>query len=120
MQKGKGKGDGCTGCGSPDHWRADCAGLIKFKKEADEDRKKNGLPPYVPKRTVSSLELDDDETTGARDRTNNDDDCLADYEMTSLMAESDDEGDGDCDVLEIDDVFNVLKTGSGNFGNMAR
>ena len=95
-----------------------CAGLIKFQKEADEDRIKNGLPANVPRRTVSSLEVDDDDTTGARDRVHSDDDCLAVYEMTGLMAESDDEGDGDCDVLEVEDFTSVLQIGNGDFENI--
>ena len=68
----------------------------------DEDRKKQGLPAYVPKRSVNSLEVEN--VSSARARERDIDDGLEDYEMTGLMAGSDDEGDGqcDCDVLEVE------------------
>ena len=39
--------------------------------------------------------------------------------MTGLMAESDDEGDGDCDVLEAEDFTSVSEIGNGEFENLA-
>ena len=40
--------------------------------------------------------------------------------MTCLMAESDDEGDGDCDVLEVEGFTIVLEIGNGDFENIVR
>ena len=77
----------------------------------DEDRKKRGLPAYVPKRFVNSLEVRNVAAAGARERTNND--GLEDYEMTGLMAGS----DGDCDVLEVACYANAGKIRDGNLWN---
>ena len=62
----------------------------------DADRKRKGLPAFVPKpRTVYSPEPEERN----RDRQVADDD-YGYYEVTGLMCDSDD-GDGDCDMLEI-------------------
>ena len=66
----------------------------------DADRKKKGLPAFVPRpRGVNSLEPED----RSRDRQVVDDDH-GDYEVTGLMCDSGDE-DGDCDMLEIESTF---------------
>ena len=63
----------------------------------DADRKKKGLPAFVPRpRSVHSLEPEQ----RTRDRQIADDD-YGDSEVTGLMCDSDD-GDGDCDMLEVE------------------
>ena len=60
----------------------------------DADRKKRGLPAFVPRpRGVNSLDPED--RNPERQKENED---YGDYEVTGLMCESD-EGDADCDIL---------------------
>ena len=95
--KGNSSSTGCTWCGDLNHWRADCEKLKKHKSDMDADRKKRGLPAFVPQpRGVNSLDPEDRNL----DRQNVDDDS-GDYEVTGLTCESDD-GDGNFDMLEID------------------
>ena len=92
---GKGKGEGCTWCGDLDHWRADCEKLKKHKVDMDADRKKKGLPAFVPRpRGVNSLDPEERRKVA--------DDNDEDYEVTGLMCDS----DGDCDCIEIGDFLN--------------
>ena len=65
----------------------------------EDDRKRKGLPPYMPKRSVDRLDVENASAASARERPNNA--GLNDYEMTGLLAEIDDEGDGDCDVQAV-------------------
>ena len=96
--KGKGDGSGCTWCGDPDHWRADCEKLKKHKSDMDADRKKRGLPAFVP-RPRSAFSLD------AEERRNVADDNDEDYEVTGLMCDS----DGDCDCLDMGSRENTFR-----------
>ena len=101
--KGKGDGSGCTWCGDPDHWRADCEKLKKHKSDMDADRKKRGLPAFVPRpRSVNSLEPEE------RRKVTEDND--EDYEVTGLMCDS----DGDCDCIEIGSRENTFGICGGN------
>jgi len=88
---GKGKGDGCSWCGDPDHWRADCQKLKQHKIDMDADRKKRGLPAFVPKPRggVHLLEVDDRHKKPQPEDNE-------DYEVTGLMYDS----NGDCDCIE--------------------
>ena len=96
---GKGNG-GCTWCGDENHWHADCEKLKKHKKhkaDMETDRKKKGLPAFVPRpRTVYSLEPE--ERNRGRKIADDDND---DSEVTGLVCDSDD-GVGDCDMLEVE------------------
>ena len=72
----------------------------------DEERKKKGLLPYVPRtRTVNSFEVENVSSERAREKP--DVDGLDDYEMAGLIAASDDEGDGDADALNIEDFPSI-------------
>ena len=52
---GKGKGDGCHWCGEEGHVKADCRKFKKWKQDKDDERKKQGLPPFKP-RGLASLD----------------------------------------------------------------
>ena len=47
--KGKGKGGRCNWCDGEDHFKKDCPLLLKYKKDKDEERKRKGMPPFVPR-----------------------------------------------------------------------
>ena len=65
--KGKGSSTGCTWCGSEEHWRADCDKLKKHKTDMDADRKRQGLPAFVPRpRAVNSLDPEERHKTMVR------------------------------------------------------
>ena len=50
---GKAANEGCHWCGKEGHKKAECKEFDKWKKDKDEERKKKGLPPYVPKPLAS-------------------------------------------------------------------
>ena len=80
--------------------RADWEKLKKHKSDMDADRKKRGLPAFLPRpRGVSLLEVDDRQ----EDLQTNDEEH-GDYEVTGLMCDS----DGDCDCIEIDSRENTF------------
>ena len=69
----------------------------------DADRKKRGLPAVVPRPRGVNL-LDPEDRSPERQK---EDDDYGDYEVTGLMCESED-GDVDCDSLEIETRENIL------------
>ena len=86
--------------GGENHWRADCEKLKKHKAEMDADRKRKGLPAFVP-RPRAVYALDPEERDASRHDRKIADGDHEDYEVTGLMCDSDDD-DADCDALEVD------------------
>ena len=78
--------------------------MKKHKSDMDADRKKRGLPAFVPRpRSVNSLEPEE------RRKVTEDND--EDYEVTGLMCDS----DGDCDCIDLgsrENTFSIF----GDFG----
>ena len=69
----------------------------------DADRKRKGLPAFVPKpRGVNLLQVED--RNRDRQAEDEDDEDHGDYEVTGLMCDS----DGDCDMLEIESRENIF------------
>ena len=101
--KGSGGSTGCTWCGDENHWRADCGKLKKHKADMDADRKRKGLPAFVPKpRGVNLLEVED--RNRDRQAEDADDEDHGDYEVTGLMRDS----GGECSMLEIELRENIF------------
>ena len=72
--------------------------MKKHKVDMDADRKKRGLPAFVPRpRSVNSLEPEERRQVA--------DDNDEDYEVTGLMCDS----DGDCDCLDMGSRENTFR-----------